>query len=78
MGENRKPIICMLLKIKATEGKIKRQKVEIYNACDFGYIHTGRCSAAKYRIRVNGKWFNQGIFYYKTQIRDMLHKSLPW
>lgn len=78
MSEKRKPIICMLLKIQATDGKTKRQKVEIYNACDFGYKPTGRCSGPKYRVRVNGKWFSEGRYFYKTQILDMLHKSLSW
>jgi hypothetical protein len=32
----------------------------------------------KMYFSVNGKWFSDGRYFYKTQIRDMLHKALPW
>jgi hypothetical protein len=71
MSENRKPEITILLRYS---GKNKSSKLEIFNASQWG----GQDN--QYRLRAKGKWYPEGqmVFYYKTQIRDMIHRSIKW
>ena len=82
MSEIRKPIFVFLLKkLSKIDGeKLRVNKVELFDALDFtdkktiGLRHT----ESLYRLRVNGKWFPKGKkeFYYKSDIRNMIFKSL--
>lgn len=78
MSEKRKPEITMLLKWKA-KGKIKNNKIELYDSALFekGYNYNMR---KMFRMRVNGKWWPEGErkYFYKTQIRDILWRSIPF
>lgn len=74
MGEKRKPYIVLLLKKQGKTGKM-----ELFDARLWGAGYWGR--AKKYRIRVNGKWFDKrtGInkqYYLIWEIRDLYWKSL--
>lgn len=75
MGENRKPSTIILLR---NQGK-SNFKIELFPERLFenGYIKTKR-----WRIRVNGKWFDKtkdyvGMTYFtKWEFRDVLFKSM--
>lgn len=71
MSEKRKPDLILLLRYS---GKNKSNKLEIFKATQWGGAEN------QYRIRVKGKWFPEGekIFYFKTQIRDMLWRSIKF
>lgn len=82
MSEKRKPVFVFLLK---NQGK-KTNKVEVFEAVDF--FQTGFVSKfvgekkieSCYRIRVNGRWFPKGkkAFYWKSEIRDLIFKSIQF
>ena len=69
MSEKRKPKLKLLLKFEA-----KNHKVEFYDGELWDDYYRGM-----YRIRHNGKWFPEGEkrFFTKTQVRNILWRSLP-
>jgi hypothetical protein len=76
MSEKRKPIFIMLLRFS---GK-RTLKIELFNANDFEEktkktIYTYCQLWHRYRLRVNGKWF-QG-FHTWYEFRDILFRSIP-
>ncbi len=79
MSDIRKPYIIMLLRYS---GKKKSNKIELFDAklWDEGCVVRGRSKTPRYRLRVNGKWFNSKegamVFYSKTNFRDLLMRSL--
>lgn len=79
MSDIRKPYFIMMLK---NQGKKKYKKIELFNAklWKIGVFISSRKKTDRYRIRVNGKWFNDKsgniIFYTKTQFRDLLMRSI--
>lgn len=79
MSDIRRPCFIFLLK---TDGKKKHEKVEIFNAnlWKSGAVYRKRCKTSRYRLRVNGKWFSNKKtlqkYFNKTEIRDMLWKSI--
>lgn len=78
MSEKRKPKITMLLKWEA-KGVIKRNRIELFEANLFG--KPSRSYRVMFRMRVNGKWFtadNGREYFYKTEIRDILWRSIPF
>ena len=78
MAELRKPVISFLLKYEANN-KVVRHRIELYKASLWNNLIVN-----KYRMRVNGKWFNyskdskEKQFFYKTEIRDLLWRSIPF
>ena len=78
MSEKRKPSHIWLLR---KQGK-NNTKIEFFNASLFGYKNPARQKSNKYRLRVNGKWFDnqdgyKGRTYFtKWEFRDLLFKSL--
>lgn len=83
MSELRKPVFTFLLKNQGN----KSNKVEIFNAIDFeknlnerdviNDKKIGNC----YRLRVNGKWYPYGkgkTYYWKSEIRDLIFKSIQF
>ena len=78
MSEKRKPKITMLLKWEANGNKITN-KVELFEAAlwETEYQYSYR---KLYRLRVNGKWHPKGTrkYFYKTEIRDLLWRSIPF
>jgi hypothetical protein len=77
MAEKRKPSFVFLLKKYGNDGKLqKTNKVECFPECLFKEKNAG----SGFRIRVNGKWFPKdepGIrFYFKTQIMQLISKSI--
>ncbi len=84
MSEVRKPLFTFLLKYQA-KGRITRNRIELFEATEFGYKRKGKSQAMKYRLRVNGKWFNKKNqtsrdynFLYKSEFRDLLFRSIPF
>ena len=80
MSDIRKPSFIFLLRF---QGKRKSSKVEVFNAklWDDGlWKKRHGTKTDRYRIRVKGKWFNDKngnpIFYSKTEIRDLLWRSI--
>ena len=78
MGERRKPVYTFLLR---KSSKKKSNKVELFRANQW----KSKCESpldlnVRYRLRVNGKWHppkcNEKIFFTKTQIKDILFKSI--
>ena len=78
MSEKRKPKITFLLKWEA-KGVIKRNRIELFDAQDFKDIYKYQYRK-QFRMRVNGKWFSDRgkIYFYKTEIRDILWRSIPF
>jgi hypothetical protein len=74
MAEKRKAIFTFLLK---NHGKKKTNKIELFESALFKQKDYWS-RTKQYRIRVNGKWFPKGKaqFFYKTQIRNMIFRSL--
>ena len=72
MSEKRKAVYIMLLRYR---GKKKSQKVELFDAKEWK-PYCGK----KYRMRVNGKWFDRpkmGMWFVtKSQFRDILFRSI--
>lgn len=81
MSEKRKPKIIFMLQWEAKEG-VKRSKIELFEEYLFTNIHPSHYGkrSTKFRMRVNGKWWPEGEkkFYYKTEIRDLLWRSIPF
>lgn len=79
MAEKRRPTLTMLLRFP---GKKKATKLEIYPAELWGWKKTddkGVKVGKKYRLRLNGKWFNSkrdDKFFWRSEIRDLLWFSL--
>jgi len=71
MGEKRKASFTILLR---KQGKRKTHKIELYPATMWGG------SKSFYRIRVDGKWFQdmvgKKLFKIKHQIKDILWNSI--
>lgn len=80
MAEKRKPDVIFLLR---NQGK-KNQKVELFDANLFGMRNTGREQIKRYRIRINGKWFDkrkdyEGLTYFtKWEFRDLFWRSIKF
>lgn len=78
MAEKRKACFTFLLK---ESGKKKFSKVELFRSDQWpkALKFWGR---NRFRIRVNGKWYDKKpghkgpAFLYKTQIRDLLWRSI--
>ena len=79
MSEKRKPKITMLLKYEASNGKMVRQRIELYESSLWVEYHRYR-SIVKFRMRINGKWWQDvnKKYFYKTEIRDLLWKNIPF
>jgi hypothetical protein len=79
MSEKRKPRITMLLKWEA-KGKNVTTKVQLYDEHlfpDSDYPFRSK----RFRVKLNGKWFyghNKQRYFYKTEIRDILWRSIPF
>lgn len=70
MSEKRKPDFVLLLKKKG-----KTNKVELFNRSQFtNKSLPPRCKATQYRLRVNGKWYNNS-YYAGWEIMKMFWKS---
>lgn len=71
MADKRKPDYVFLLK---NTRKRKTNKVELFSSRQWGVW------GSKLRVRVNGKWFDgkrgEMTFYYKTEIRNMIFRSI--
>jgi len=74
MSEKRKPVYIILLR---NQGKEKSNKIEIFNASDFGYKRTGH-KTYRYRLRVNGRWWPKGKkeFFRKNEIKEIMFRSM--
>jgi hypothetical protein len=85
MAEKRKPCATFLLRIEGIKskdtGKMKVQKIELFDSTLWGK-KLGNRGARKFRMRVNGKWFNgkgkrgDMLFLDKWQVRDLLWRSI--
>ena len=78
MAEKRRPTFVFLLKNYGNGGKVtKTNKVECFPEKLFRKDGKGD---KMYRIRVNGKWWPKeergSRFYYKTQIMQMIARSI--
>jgi len=78
VSEKRKPRITFLLKIEA-KGDKKSHRVELFD-CELWGEERGWKGAPRFRMRVNGRWFPKGErrYFYKSEVRDILWRSLPW
>lgn len=74
MGEKRKPTFVFLLKKPGKKGFLKKHKIEVFPAS----LWLGKTN--KYRIRVDGKWFpeKQALFFYRSEIRDLIWRSIKF
>ena len=72
MSDKRSPCFTFLLKKR---GK-KTQKIELFHSADWSEIFN------KFRIRVNGKWFNgkgkKMTFFYKNEVKNLMFKSIKF
>ncbi len=68
MSEIRKPCLIILLK---KDGKCKYKKIELFEASLWDIKEKRR-----YRIRYDGKWFDKGKLFYKTEFMNVLAKSI--
>ena len=83
MAEKRKPCAVFLLKFEGKKQDPKKNrkfnKIELFDAALWGK-YAGVCGARKFRLRVNGKWFNGNqsgmLFLDKWKVRDLLWKSI--
>jgi hypothetical protein len=84
MAEKRKPCAVFLLRIEGIVSKdpkkMKAQKIELFDASLWGKSNKPR-GARRFRMRVNGKWFNGGqrrdmLFLDKWQVRDLIWRSI--
>jgi hypothetical protein len=78
MAEKRRPTFVFLLKNYGNDGKAsKTNKVECFPERVFRKDSKGD---NLYRLRVNGKWwpkeYKGSRFFYKTQIMQMISKSI--
>jgi hypothetical protein len=80
MADKRKPMLIILLRFQGKKMlKMKKAKIELFdsNLWDDGHY---RCkTGGRYRIRVNGKWFNKGKemkYFTKTQVKNITFKSI--
>jgi hypothetical protein len=80
MSEKRKPLLIIMLRY---QGKKESNKVEIFDASLWKGSSRPRCfgDGQRYRIRVNGKWFDlpgglryAGILLY--ELRDIFWRSV--
>lgn len=78
MSEKRKPKITFMLKYEAS-GEERRNKIELFDAAQWDDAKTYQYRKM-FRMRVNGKWWPEGErkYFYKTQIRDILWRSIPF
>ena len=78
MSEKRKPKITIMLIFEANETK-KRNKIELFEAGLWNEYEKWNYRT-KFRMRLNGKWWPEGEhkYFYKTEIRDILWRSIPF
>lgn len=70
MSDKRKPDFVLLLKKQG-----KTNKVELFNRDKFtSEPLPSRCKSTQYRLRVNGKWFNDS-YYAGWQIMKMFWRG---
>ncbi len=76
MSEKRKPKIILLLQFKANE-TTQKHRIELYEASLFTKYDKHK---KLYRMRIDRKWWPKGThkYFYKTQIRDILWRSIPF
>ena len=67
-----------MLKIEAKDG-IKKHKIELFDA-KLWLKYEVYSLQNKFRLRVNGKWWpeDEMKFFYKTEIRDIIWRSIPF
>jgi hypothetical protein len=84
MAEKRKPCAVFLLRIEGIKLKdpkkiMKSQKIELFDSSLWGKSN-GIRGARKFRMRVNGKWFNgkrsDMLFLDKWNVRDLIWRSI--
>ena len=78
MGEHRKPTYILLLK---NQSKRKTTKVELFPRELFtNEPMPKRHFKAKYRIRVNGRWFpNKEVKYFASwEIKELFWRGMPF
>lgn len=69
MSELRKPCLTILLRKQGTQSAVK---VELFKS----ELWPEHGATNQYRIRVKGKWFDGGKYFYKTTFMQILAKSI--